>query len=130
MSQLDVDALMPFGNREALFIFMADHAAAHTAYAQVLATKYNVQAPLFDLVDVGAAEDWATAMEQGENGRMTERIYAWLLAHDRLHQAELVALQLEATPVDLSNVDFRSADQFYDWMYDHIQLHDAEDLVL
>jgi hypothetical protein len=129
MSQLDVDALMPFGNREALMVFFQDHAIAHQHYAVNLQKLFHVQPPLFDLVDPGAAEDWALAMEQGEDGQMTPRIFAWLQAHDRLHQAELVAIGV-TTPVELSNVDFRYPDQFYGWMYDHISLHDSQDTVL
>jgi len=118
---------IPFGNREALFIWMFEHAMIHHRYAANLFLRYGVQPPLFDLVDQLAAQDWASAMS--ERTGMTPALHEWLLAHTRLHQAESVPLNL-ATPPDLTTVDFRDEQQFYDWMDDHQALHDAQDLFL
>lgn len=101
----------------------------HQRYAAKLSSKYGVQPPLFDLIDLRAAADWAHAMEQQDKGEMTPALHSWLLAHTRLHQAESAPLNL-ATPPDLTTVDFRDEGQFYDWINDHQALHDAQDQVL
>lgn len=121
--------LIPFANREALFVWALEHAMTHQRYASKLATKFGIQPPLFDLIDLRTMADWAQAMEQRDKGQMTSAMHSWLLAHTRLHQAEAAPLNL-ASPPDLTTVDFRDEQQFYDWMDDHQALHDAQDLVL
>jgi hypothetical protein len=129
MSALDFASQMNFGDRRGLQEWFLAHAQQHQLYAGNLVSRYGAQPPLFDLADPAMTEEWATAMQQKQDGVMTPRMVAWLLAHQALHAAEFVTIGA-GQPVDLSQVDFRDEGQFYDWMSNHIALHDAEDQVL
>jgi hypothetical protein len=118
-----------FGDADGLLFWAQAHEESHQSYVKKLVATYSIKPPSFDLIDEGAMADWIEAMRKGPEGFMTDRLRNWLLAHDRMHQAELAALKYTG-PTNITTADFRNEDQFYGWMLDHQQLHDAEDTVL
>jgi hypothetical protein len=128
-SILDLESQLAFGHAEGLMFWFNAHAQQHSNYVTKLTQTYKVVPPSTPLRDQGAMRDWIEAMQQGEQGHMTNQLQEWLLAHEKLHLVELTAIG-DVSPIDISTVDFRVADEFYDWMYNHIQMHDTQDGLL
>jgi len=126
---LDLESQLAFGDTDGLRWWFQTHAAQHSSYVAKLQANYGVTPPGVDLLDQRALADWITAMQDGPEGKVSLQLAGWLLDHERLHQAELSALN-GPTELGISTVDFRDPEQFYGWMLDHIQLHDAEDPLL
>jgi cytochrome c1 len=129
MSTLTLDAQMAFGDPEGLKAWFQDHSAQHQIYTKKLLSTYKTQPPSVDLIDEGSIVDWLKAMEEQDEGVMTDHLLAWLQAHEQLHSVELNAIGAGST-ISLASVDFRKPAQFYDWMTYHAEIHALQDTQL
>lgn len=107
---IDLQSSARFGDREAMLIFLGDHAMAHLQYQSAMFTQQAVQVPGFDMAELGNPSDWA-------------------LAHYEIHRAINSVLKLPE-PVDLLEFDLSKENSFYDFFINHQYLHDATDTLL
>lgn len=127
---ISLHAQMRYGDAPALISFFGDHAFSHAIYARYAATNAGQGMPLFDIADQRALFEWIAVMEAARDGKQapaSEGLEAWLQAHNALHMAELAAMGINATPFDLSTVDFSKPSAFDDWMQTHAQVHATQD---
>jgi hypothetical protein len=125
---IDLDSQFQFGDAAGLRSFFLVHRFVHSAYQDVLQTKFGVSFSTFSLTSDAAEREWEQLMQQGEkSGSIPPALGDWLRLHADLHSGEYAAIGGSGnTAPDLSTVDFSDPAQFADWMYAHQQMHDYE----
>lgn len=107
---MGVLGLVQHNDKDALTVFLGEHAIAHTGINQAIVDLYGID-PLNYPLDVDV------------DGFLGATSSDWLLTHYRVHSNISAQLGLIGLP-DLADVNLKNEQEFGDWMDAHNAEHD------
>lgn len=128
---IDLYGLFPYGDSDGVKAFTLAHRFAHDAERDAIAAKLGRTLGTYAVGGDEAVEPWIEMM-QGRSQGIPQAMSDWLQLHNDNHQSMLSILSpsVALAAVDLSIVDFRSADQMYEWLTLHQAIHQYEQQAL